>query len=189
MSKLNTEDVAYAVKCAIADFLADGFCTATVALVDSVNLDGSINAKPLLNMPFIDGTQKEHAVIPNVPILFNDNTVLSITVAAGDIVLLVFCKESLDKWTPNGKTANTLLNQQFAAGNAIAVPIILSSGTNSLQPLVTQAYVKDVTQGLETFLAAELIKIQTGIVAGGGTYTPGTFNPPTNGLTSKVEAV
>lgn len=188
MSRLNTEDVAYAVKCAIADFLADGFCTATVALVDSVNSDGSINAKPLLNMPFIDGTQKEHAVIPNVPILFNANTVLSTKVAAGDIVLLVFTKESLDKWTPNGKTANTLLNQQFAAGNAIAVPLISSSGTVSLQYLLTAAY----ASALETFLGPTgplQLAISAGCSSGGGSYSPVTFIPATDGKTTKVKAV
>ena len=199
MSALNTGDLGKAITDLIANYLAGSVQTATVGLIDAVNADGTVNVKPLLNMPAIDGTQTEHAVIPDVEILFNENTVLSVKVAAGDIVLLVFCKESLNNFSHSGKTANTLLNQQFSAGNAFAVPLVFSSGTNTLQALMTEAY----KTALETYLqAVQTLLIAIGAAVPAVSAALATFNaayplppgfpptlPPVNSyLTTKVKA-
>ena len=112
--ELNTKNVGMEVMSLIGDFLKNHVATATVGKVDIVNSDGTVNVQPLLNLPAIDGTQTVHAVIPNVRILFNANCQLSITVTAGDIVLVVFCKESLGGLSMSGSPANSLLNHMFS---------------------------------------------------------------------------
>ena len=192
MSALNTGDLGKAITDLIANYLAGSVQTATVGLIDAVNADGTVNVKPLLNMPAIDGTQTEHAVIPDVGILFNENTVLSVKVAAGDIVLLVFCKESLNNLSHDGKTANTLLNQQFSAGNAFAVPLVFSSGTNALQALMTEAYKTALglyLTAVNTFISA--CTSESTMAAACTAFTsafPSGFSTPANGLTTKVKA-
>ena len=140
MSGLITQDIGAATMTAIADYLACNVHTATVGSVAAVNSDGTIDVQPILNKPNTDGTQTQHAILPDVPMMFNQNTVLSITVSAGDLVLLIFTKESLENFSNSGKIANTLLNQQFGQGNAFAIPLIFSAGLNSVNRLIDERF-------------------------------------------------
>lgn len=201
--ELNTKNVGMEVMSLIGDFLKNHVATATVGKVDIVNSDGTVNVQPLLNLPAIDGTQTVHAVIPNVRILFNANCQLSITVTAGDIVLVVFCKESLGGLSMSGSPANSLLNQMFSEGNAVAIPLIYSAAASGQLALMTANY----KSNLETFLTYIKTALNslgtatnlTQVIAAGSAFTaaftvafPTGFYPAidtTGGLTQKVKAL
>ena len=164
----NHDDVGQAVRTLIANYLSETVETISVGLVDIVNGDGTINVKPLLNKPNVDGTQLEYPVLPDVPILFNENTSLYVKVTKGDIVVLVFCKQSLTNWALNGRTANGLYNQQFALSSAFAIPVISSVGVaGQLQALCTAAFLNH-THAAGTLLVAP---------SGGGPCTGTTGEP------------
>lgn len=185
---LNTSDIGYAVKTLIESWLAGNVHTAQPGIVTAVNGD-TLDVKPLLNKSLVDGSQLECKPIPGVMNLFGPNASLSVTVSVGDIVLLVFCEESLANFSTSGQAANTTYSTKFDLSNAIAIPLLFTSGTNNLQALMTAAYKSAIESFFFTAKTGELAKIATGIAAGGGSYTPGVFTAPTTSLTSKTKAV
>ena len=154
MSQLNTQDHGYAVRELIYNFLAGNVHTAQVGKVISDNGDGTIDVQPLLKKSSVDQTQLECKVIPDVPNLFNVNSPLSISLSAGDLVLLVFCEECLDNFSTSGQTADTLYGKKFALGNAIAVPLLYSAASQAeivtapSQALATEEFVTIVCSAL-----------------------------------------
>lgn len=80
--------------------------------------------KPLIKRSYTDGTSLSLPVIPNVPVIMPRTATFSLTfpVAAGDLVLLIFCERSLDRWLSNGGEVEPGDDKKHDLSDAIAIP-------------------------------------------------------------------
>lgn len=198
MSGLNESDVGAAVRGLVLNFLSKEIHTCQPGKVTAVNLDNTIDVKPMLRMANVDGSQVEYPVLPCVPVLFNAGTVLFVKLAIDDVVLLVFAEGSLEKWKTAGGVVNGSVNRRFSISDGFAIPLIYSAGAVIPQLLMTEAYKTSleiylgiINVAFSSLAAAvtlpNVIAVGTAFVTAYNTAFPGGFNP-INGLTSKVKA-
>ena len=90
--------------------------------------------KPLLRRMYEGESQAvDLPVISNVPVLHprTANAQVSLPVAAGDCVLLIFCERSIDRWLELGGTVDPQDAAMHSLNEAIAIPGLYPKG----QPL------------------------------------------------------
>jgi hypothetical protein len=85
---------------------------------------GKATVQPLLREKYADGDVVEPPPIPNVPVVFPRTAAASITlpIARGDGVLLLFCQRSMDTWLSSGGVANPDDIRMHSLSDAIAIP-------------------------------------------------------------------
>ncbi len=103
---------------------------------------GKASVQPLLQEKYADGDVLTLPVIPNVPLVFPRTAAASITlpVARGDGVLLLFCQRSLDTWLSVGGIAKPDDIRMHSLSDAIAIPglVPFSTGGTGFTDLVIQ---------------------------------------------------
>lgn len=82
------------------------------------------SVKPLLNRKLKDESELILPVINNVPVIFprTANAIISLPIAVGDKVLLVFADRSLDEWLSSGNEVFPADNRMHDLSDAIALP-------------------------------------------------------------------
>lgn len=97
-----------------------------VVTVKSSLEDQRVDVQPLPKNRLRDGTTKDSATIPNVPVIFPSSSKSSITfpVDVGDTVLCVFSQKSLDsfKASNSAETYSPVDSRRFDIRDAIAIP-------------------------------------------------------------------
>jgi hypothetical protein len=99
--------------------------TALPGKIDSYDpSSGKASVQPLLREKYADGQVLDLPIIPNVPLVFPRTAAASITlpVARGDGVLLLFCQRSMDTWLSSGGIANPDDIRMHSLSDAIAIP-------------------------------------------------------------------
>jgi hypothetical protein len=99
--------------------------TALPGRIDSYDpSSGKATVQPLLREKYADGDVVDLPIIPNVPVVFPRTAAASITlpVARGDGVLLLFCQRSMDTWLSSGGIANPDDIRMHSLSDAIAIP-------------------------------------------------------------------
>lgn len=113
---------------ALAEFVSDRLRRVNTVLpgrIESYNpTTGKAEVRPLLREKYADGEVVEPPVIANVPVVFPRTAAASITlpVARGDGVLLLFCQRSLDTWLSTGGMANPDDVRMHSLSDCIAIP-------------------------------------------------------------------
>ena len=187
---LNETDIADAHRASILSLLAECVHTAMPGRVTAVNGDGTIDVKPLIKKTGIRGNQIEYPVLPSVTVLLNENSVLSVEMSVGDVVLLIFSEGSLENWTGEN-VANGSYHRKFSLADGFAMPLISSSGTFSLEALMTAAYKSAVLDVMIAALKVFLTGLNAGTLTAQASTLLAALNAivePTNSVTSKVKA-
>jgi hypothetical protein len=99
--------------------------TALPGQIDSYDpSSGKATVQPLLREKYADGDVIDLPPIPNVPVVFPRTAAASITlpIARGDGVLLLFCQRSMDTWLSSGGVANPDDIRMHSLSDAIAIP-------------------------------------------------------------------
>jgi hypothetical protein len=100
--------------------------TAMPARVESVTPGSplTVNVMPLLRSVGVSGVQRDFNIISGVLLLTLGTSKSSIymPVKTGDLVLLVFCERSLDKWKADNNIADTIPGRMFELADAFAIP-------------------------------------------------------------------
>jgi hypothetical protein len=130
----------------IAAFVADQLREVNTALpgrIESYNANtGKAEVQPLLKERYADGDVITLPRIPNVPLVFPRTQAASISmpVAAGDGVLLLFCQRSLDKWLSTGGIKEPDDIRMHSLSDCIAIPglVPFSTGGPGFTNLVIQ---------------------------------------------------
>jgi hypothetical protein len=103
---------------------------------------GKASVRPLLREKYADGDVLELPVIDNVPLVFprTGEASISLPVARGDGVLLLFCQRSMDTWLSSGGVANPDDIRMHSLSDAIAIPglVPFSVGGSGTTDLVIQ---------------------------------------------------
>jgi hypothetical protein len=103
---------------------------------------GKAEVQPLLREVYADGEELTLPRISNVPVVFHRTADASITLplAKGDGVLLLFCQRSLDTWLSTGGIAKPDDVRMHSLTDAIAIPGLLpfSIGGTGFTDLVIQ---------------------------------------------------
>jgi hypothetical protein len=88
---------------------------------------GKAEVQPLLREVYADGEELTLPRIANVPVVFPRTATASITLplAKGDGVLLLFCQRSLDTWLSTGGIAKPDDVRMHSLTDAIAIPGLL----------------------------------------------------------------
>lgn len=85
----------------------------------------SVDVQPLVNLRYGDGTTKERAVIQGIPVLMpaTGTAMVSLPIAVGDFVLLVFAERNIDNFKAgDGNTQAPADLRTFAKQDAVAIP-------------------------------------------------------------------
>jgi hypothetical protein len=130
----------------IAAFVADQLREVNTALpgrIESYNANtGKAEVQPLLKERYADGDVITLPRIPNVPLVFPRTQAASISmpVAAGDGVLLLFCQRSLDKWLSLGGIKEPDDIRMHSLSDCIAIPglVPFSTGGTGFTDLIIQ---------------------------------------------------
>ncbi|HMD69400.1 MAG TPA: Gp138 family membrane-puncturing spike protein [Chitinivibrionales bacterium] len=137
------QDVAQAAKAMLLNILAKEVHTAMPAAVTEVSatLPLMVTAKPLLRSVSIAGKQRAFPEIQGVLLLTfgTQSTSVQMPVAKGDLVLLVFCERSLEKWTGKTDPADTIQGRHFEIADAFAIPFNFSA-INAADPMSDALY-------------------------------------------------
>ncbi|NRH40647.1 Gp138 family membrane-puncturing spike protein [Pseudomonas sp. MS15a(2019)] len=114
------------------DAFASNLHTSTVGVVERVDLERMrVDVRPVINRAYEDGEHEEHAVLLDVPLMMPgcQQALISLPVAAGDSVTLIFAQSDIDTWsisdTSQPVPAATL--RQFDSQDAIAIPGIYTA--------------------------------------------------------------
>ena len=173
MNQINETHILHGIQKAVKDMLKD-IHTCMPGKIEAVS-GTTADVLPLLKNPF---TGQAYPVISGVPVLMNEDTCFSVTLAVGDLVLLVFSERSLENWTANGNVADTTIERHFDLSDPFAIPLLLTNGAMALKALLTEDF---ISQSLNhTHVCAG-----SGSPSGTGTWTP----TPTGVTTQKVKAV
>jgi Phage protein Gp138 N-terminal domain len=136
-------DAAQAAKSLILNILAKEVHTAMPAVVTAVSLTAptTVSAKPLLRKVSVNGKQREFPEIQGVLLLTvgTQNTSILMPVTKGDLVLLVFCERSVEKWAGGTDAADTIPGRHFEIADAFAIPFNLSL-LNTSDPMSDPLY-------------------------------------------------
>ncbi|TCQ84231.1 Gp138 family membrane-puncturing spike protein [Pseudomonas sp. JUb52] len=153
------------------DSFASNLHTAMPGVVERVDLERMrADVRPVVNRAYEDGTEEEYATILDVPLVMPgcQQALISLPIAAGDSVLLVFGQSDIDNWsisdTNQPVPAPTL--RQFDLQDAIAIPGIYTA-PRSLNRASVHAFPhnpKDLTVAMNvgTGTEVELRLTQTG---------------------------
>lgn len=90
---------------------------------------------PLINKKYRDGVEENMPVLINVPVIFprTANSIISLPITNGDLVLVVFSERSMDTWlSSTGGEAAPLDNRFFDLSDGIAIPGLYPFGVESL---------------------------------------------------------
>lgn len=89
---------------------------------------GKAEVRPLIKQTFEDGKTLTPPVISNVPIIMPRTAGGSLTLplAPGDGVLIVFCQWSIDQWAAKGGLADAADARTHSMSDAVAFPGLLS---------------------------------------------------------------
>lgn len=178
-------DLEEGIKAAISDFLARTW-TCLPAIVQSVNLEKmTIQALPTIRayVRQSNGVQDwvQLPAIPDVPILFPaaGQFALTLPIAVGDEVLLIFADRCIDSWWQNGGVQNQFELRMHDLSDAFAIPgprslpnVIpsISSDSAQLRTLDGSAYIELAPGGIVNIVAPGGVNI-TGDVMVTGTVT------------------
>lgn len=85
---------------------------------------GKAEVRPLVRLKYADGAILTPPVISNVPIILprTRNASLTLPVAAGDPVLIVFAQWSIDRWLSEGAEVDAGDARTHAMSDAFAIP-------------------------------------------------------------------
>lgn len=85
---------------------------------------GKAEVRPLIRLKYADGTTLTPPVIVNVPIVMprTQGGSLTLPVAAGDKVLLIFAQWSIDRWLSEGGEVDAGDARAHAMSDAFAIP-------------------------------------------------------------------
>jgi hypothetical protein len=143
MNGINERDVGQAINALILNVLSREMHTAMPGRVESVQGSNprTVNVKPLLKYATVDGKQTEFDIINGVMLLTYGSTISSVTmpVQKGDLVLLIFCERSTEKWARATGVSDSELGRQFDLSDAFAIPFnfaALESGYNNEDMIV-----------------------------------------------------
>lgn len=92
------------------------------------------SVKPLVKKKYKDGVVESLPVIVNVPIMFprTSNSIISLPISKGDLVLIVFMERSIDQWlSSNGSDSLPGSNRKFDMSDAVAIPGLYPFGLSS----------------------------------------------------------
>lgn len=126
MNSINERDVGQAIQSLFMNLLSREIHTAMPARVESV-MPGApltVNVKPLLRSVGVTGKQRNFDIISGVLLLTpgTQKSTVYMPVKAGDLMLLVFCERSLDKWKADNNIADTIPGRMFELADAFAIP-------------------------------------------------------------------
>jgi hypothetical protein len=85
---------------------------------------GKAEVRPLVRQKFGDGTKLTPPVISNVPIVLprTSGGSLTLPIAAGDPVLIVFAQWSIDNWASEGRLVDADDARTHSMSDAVAIP-------------------------------------------------------------------
>lgn len=85
---------------------------------------GKAKVRPLVKLKYADGTILTPPIITNVPIVLPRTATASLTmpIAAGDPVLIIFAQWSIDRWLSEGGVAEPGDARMHAMSDAFAIP-------------------------------------------------------------------
>lgn len=137
------KDAAQAVKALILNILSKEIHTAMPAVVTAVSGTSpvTVSAKPLLRLVSIAGKQRAFPEIQGVLLLTygTQDTAFLMPVQKNDLVLLVFCERSLEKWAMGTNPADTIPGRHFEIADAFAIPFNLAL-INGSDPMADATY-------------------------------------------------
>lgn len=88
----------------------------------------TVDAQPVVKSRLVDpkgnSLVRDYPPLPNIPVAFPraGGYFLSLPIAVGDTVLVVFCEQSLDLWRETGTITTPAANVRHGLGGAIAIP-------------------------------------------------------------------
>lgn len=120
---MNTKSVGNAMQAMVRAMLAQVH-TAMPAQIEAYDYaTRKADVQPLIKQVYSDGTIAAYPVISAVPVVMpaGGGAVIKLPVAVGDVVLLVCCERSLDKWLQTGGMSTPTLNHKFQLMDAVAI--------------------------------------------------------------------
>lgn len=151
---------------------------------------------PTIKETFADGTELTLPVITSVPVIMpaTSGTRITLPIAAGDTVLLIFSQRSLDLWLSQGGQTRAGDTRMHAMSDAMAIPGLFpfngvpTSGVNlELTDSLIQAGAGGSLQFLLNALAAAVYNSHThapGTYVAGGNPVTGASATPTQQMSS-----
>lgn len=110
----------------IHDYLINNIFTVSIVEVSSLNEDGTVDVRPVLQLQTTLGTVlPQQEPIFNIPVfvLKGGNCEISIPVAIGDKGLLLACKYDPANYFITHETAQAASNQLFSLSNGVFLPL------------------------------------------------------------------
>lgn len=108
-----------------------GLNTAIPAIVDKFDADKkSCDAVPVFKKRYKNGDVASMPIIQNIPVVFlqTANSIISVPLKRGDIVLLVFSQRAMDEWKTKGGILEPIDKRKHDLNDAVAIPGILPLG-------------------------------------------------------------
>lgn len=153
-----SEDVADLINKQIKRKFIDGLFTsipAEILKVDDYQSFQTVDVKPLINKIYEDGVVEKLPVLYKVPVIMlgGGGALISVPLAVGDKVLLMFSMRDIDSWKAStGENITPATKRQHSINDAIAIPGLYPNGDN-LSPDATDLVMK--FQGSEVRLDAD----------------------------------
>lgn len=127
-------------------FLEDVLVNAITSLISNINTampakvlsynasNQTATVQPMYKRKFSDNSEAALPVLNNVPVLFprTKDAFLSLPIAAGDFVLLVFSQRSLDDFLARGEILSPTDSREYSINDAIAIPGLFPSSQTIL---------------------------------------------------------
>jgi hypothetical protein len=126
---------------------------AEVMKVSSFQGEQLIDAKPLIQRIYDDGSSLEPSTVPNVPVVFPSagGGLLSFPIAVGDTVLLIYSMRSIEEWLEGtGANVRPLDSRSHHRSDAIAIPGLYTKSSNlSPSPTAVELKFKEMSVRLD----------------------------------------
>ena len=105
--------------------------TAMPAIVDKFDSEKkTCDVAPIFKKRYKNGDVTAMPVIQNIPVVFLQtiNSIVSLPIKRGDIVLLVFCQRSMDEWKTKGGVLEPVDKRKHDLNDAVAIPGVFPIG-------------------------------------------------------------